>query len=117
MKRITKKVRSNKGESLIESMVSILIFTFASIMLYTMLTTSTELNKAARDADEKHSLEMLYAEQADGAYPELEEGKDGTGHVEISLVGEDGRTDMLVKYKVDLHRLDDDSLYSYEKSN
>ncbi len=113
MNKVTKKIRSNKGESLIESLVSILIFTLASIMLYTMLSTSVKLNQAAKDADAKHELEMIYAEHAEDVYG-LESGKGGAGRVKIAL-DDGGAGRELINYKVNLHRLDEDSLYSYEK--
>ena len=115
MNKMKKKLRSKKGESLIESLVSILIFTLASIMLYTMLSTSVRLNQAAKDADAKHEIEMIYAEQGEKAYPELPDGANANGEVKIGLVKDDGSKQTLVKYNVEIHRQDKDSLYSYSK--
>lgn len=115
MDKMKKKLRSKKGESLIESLVSILIFTLASIMLYTMLSTSVRLNQAAKDADAKYEVEMIYAEQGEKAYPELPAGANGDGNVNIELVKDGGNKQTLVRYNVEIHRQDKDSLYSYSK--
>ena len=106
-----KKLLNNKGESLVESLVAILIFTLSSILLYTMLSTATNLNRAAKEADEAHQQQMIYAEQAESligsANPDL---PNGSGKVKFTLT--DQSVD-LFSYNVNLYRLDPDSLYSY----
>ena len=74
-----KKLLNNKGESLVESLVAILIFTLSSILLYTMLSTATNLNRAAKEADEAHQQQMIYAEQADSRIGSANPGVNGSG--------------------------------------
>lgn len=109
-----KKLLNNKGESLVESLVAILIFTLSSILLYTMLSTATNLNRAAKEADEAHQQQMIYAEQAESligsANPDLPSGVNGSGKVKFTLT--DQSVD-LFSDNVKLYRLDPDSLYSY----
>lgn len=109
-----KKLRSKKGESLVESLVAILIFTLSSIMLFTMISAASDLNSAAKRADEEHRREMIYAEQGEDFVREedlmLQSGVNGSGVVTFSL---EGSGEELCRYSVSLYRLDEDSLYSY----
>ena len=106
MHRLFKKLRSQKGESLIESLVSILIFTCASIALYSMVTSAADINRIARDADETSQAQMLIAEQG--------EGESKTGTVTISL-GDGESFDIAVDIYggVDSEGNVNDSLYAY----
>ena len=65
MNKFVKRLRSKAGESLIESMAAILIFTLASIMMYTMITAANDINKRVKDAEEKYSQQMIAAEMAE----------------------------------------------------
>lgn len=60
------KIREKRGETLLESLVSILIFTFASITMLTMLATAAGINQRAQEADRAHFSQMLTAEMAEG---------------------------------------------------
>lgn len=102
-----KKLMNNKGETLIESMVAILIFTLSSIMLYTMLTTSVDLNKKAKEADAVYADQMIYAEQA--------EDPSGNCSVTFKLKTGDPSGDLeLFEYDgVNLYRKEADALYSF----
>ena len=53
MKQILNKLRSRAGESLVESLAAILIFTMASIVMYSMVTTASDINLKAKEMDEK----------------------------------------------------------------
>ena len=105
-----KKLLNNKGESLVESLVAILIFTLSSILLYTMLSTATNLNRAAKEADEAHQQQMIYAEQADSLIGSANPDLPSSGKVKFTLT--DQSVD-LFSDNVKLYRLDPDSLYSY----
>lgn len=59
-------IREKRGETLLESLVSILIFTFASVLLLTMLAAGARINRTAREADRAYDLQMLTAEMAEG---------------------------------------------------
>ena len=53
MKQMLNKLKSKAGESLVESLAAILIFTMASIVMYTMVTTASDINLKAKEMDEK----------------------------------------------------------------
>lgn len=52
MKKFISRLRSNQGESLIESMAAILVFTLASILFLSMVNGAANINRAAREADD-----------------------------------------------------------------
>lgn len=66
---LLKKLNSKVGESLIESLVAILIFTMASIIMYSMVTVSADINLTAKEKDAAVHEQLLVAEK----------GPDGTG--------------------------------------
>lgn len=103
-----KKLMNKKGESLIESLVAILIFTLSSILLFTMLTTATDLNRAAKEADAAHQAQMVYAEQA--------ESPDSTNNkVTFTLLGKNpsDNVDLYSRSDVNIYRLDANALFAY----
>jgi len=57
-----KKLKAQKGETLIEAMVSLLIALLAVMFLTTAVLTAANINKATREADEKFAEELKYAE-------------------------------------------------------
>lgn len=65
MKTFCRRLGDNRGETLLESMAAILIFTFASILLLTMLTTAKEINQAASQWDAAKAADMELAEMAE----------------------------------------------------
>lgn len=67
MNQILNKLRSRAGESLIESLAAILIFTMASIGMFSMVTAAANINQTAKEADRVHQEQMLIAEQGEGA--------------------------------------------------
>lgn len=77
MRAIVNRLRSKAGESLMESMVSILIFTFASIIMLTMISSAVTINQAAKDADQAY-FEQMAAIEAKGGTVE-------TGNIEFSF--------------------------------
>ena len=64
MNKIIARLRSKAGESLIESMAAILIFTFASIAMYTMIMSSNDINQRAEETEETNMEQMVIAEMA-----------------------------------------------------
>lgn len=103
-----KKLKSKKGESLIESLVAILIFTMSSILLYSMLSTASQLNLKAKEADEAHQEQMVHAEQAETPFAQRKT-------VTISLKTQTGTTTELFAFDriINVYQLDEDSLYSF----
>lgn len=61
-----KRIRSKKGETLIESLASILIFTLASIILLTLVSAANDLNRTAKETDRTFFVQMIEAEMAEG---------------------------------------------------
>lgn len=57
-----KKLRMQKGETLIEAMVSLLIALLAMMFLTTSVMASVNINKQNREADEAFAEELKYAE-------------------------------------------------------
>ena len=68
MNTIFNRLASRRGESLIESMVAILVFTFASIIMLTMITSAVNINQVAKDADQAY-FEQMTAIEAKGGTP------------------------------------------------
>ena len=66
VKKCFSKLKSRRGESLVEVLAAILIFTMASIIMYTMVTTAADLNTVAKAADRANQAQMVIAEQAEG---------------------------------------------------
>lgn len=110
-----KKLLNKKGESLVESLSAILIFTLSSIMLYTMLTTAVDLNRTAKEADEAHAQQMIYAEQAESLLPGMPAGINGEGNVIFTMTDQNNNTIALFDFDVDIYRQDVDFLYAYVK--
>lgn len=59
------KIKEKRGETLLETLASILIFTFSSIVMLTMLSAAVRLNQRAKEADRVHASQMLTAEMAE----------------------------------------------------
>ena len=66
MKKIMKKLRSRKGESLIEVLCAILIFTMSSVGMYSMVMAANNINAAAKEADRANQEAMAIVEKAEG---------------------------------------------------
>lgn len=109
MSKMIQKLKGKRGETLMESLFAILIFTFASITMYSMVTSAMNINNKARAADQVHQDQMIAAESAQG------EGKsasvslkltqtpagaddDSLGSVDVKVFGGEGE---LYAYYVD----------------
>lgn len=69
-----KLLNNKKGETLVETLAAILIFTMASIVLYSMVTTAANINSEAREHDEMIAGQREVAEhliQVDASHPEI----------------------------------------------
>ena len=104
MKAILRKLKSKAGESLIESLAAILIFTMASIVMYSMVTAAGDLNRTAKEMDEANQQHMVAVEKG------LPESKNGTANVTFSLT--DG-TKIAADIPVDIYGGQDGSLFTY----
>lgn len=88
MNLILKKLRSRAGESLVESLAAILIFTMASIGMFSMVTAAADINQTAKEADRTSQEQMLIAEQG--------EGSSTSGTVTMTLVSGDDTINVIV---------------------
>ena len=64
MRQVCKRLKNKAGESLIESLIAILIFTFGSIIMLSMITSAMKVNEATKKADEKYFSDTLAVEKA-----------------------------------------------------
>lgn len=65
MKQLLNKLRSKAGESLVEVLCAILIFTLASVGMYSMVMAANNINATAKEADEQFQKDMLVVEKGD----------------------------------------------------
>ena len=100
MKNLFHKLRSKAGESLIESLAAILIFTMASIVMYSMVTTAADINRKAKIMDETNQQHMI----------DVEKGEDPNGSATITF-SLDGT--QIAQTLVDIYGGEDDSLFTY----
>jgi hypothetical protein len=102
MKNLFHKLRSKAGESLIESLAAILIFTMASIVMYSMVTTAADINRTAKIMDETNQQHMIAVEKG------LPQAKNGSATITFSLDGT-----QIAQTPVDIYGGEDDSLFTY----
>ena len=100
MKNLFHKLRSKAGESLIESLAAILIFTMASIVMYSMVTTAADINRTAKEMDEANQQHMIAVEKG--------EDQNGSATITFSLDGTE-----IAETKVDIYGGKDGSLFTY----
>lgn len=79
VKQILRKLKSRAGESLVESLAAILIFTMASIILFSMVTTAGDINGKAKEKDAANQQQMIAVEKGIG--------KTGSGSVTMTMNG------------------------------
>ena len=60
------KLSSGKGETLVETVVAVLVVALASVIFATMTLSASRLNAAAMDADEAFYSELSAVEQQTG---------------------------------------------------
>ena len=102
MKAMFRKLKSKIGESLVETLCAILIFTMASIIMYSMVTSAGDINRTAKEMDAKNQAHMIAVEKGeDGA-------KNGSAVIRFNL---DGAT--IAEPTVDVYGGEEDSLYAY----
>ena len=102
MKNLFHKLRSKAGESLIESLAAILIFTMASIVMYSMVTTAADINRKAKIMDETNQQHMIAVEKG------LPQAQNGSATITFSLDGT-----QIAQTRVDIYGGEDDSLFTY----
>ena len=101
-----KKLKSKAGESLIESLCAILIFTMASIVMFSMVSAANDINGEAKEQDAKNQAHLVAVEKGDAA------SKNGVGTVTITLNTGSG-TKTIANVPVDIYGGKEDSLFAY----
>lgn len=110
--KLIRKLRSQTGETLVESMASILIFTMASIILLSMIATASKINVTAKKVDAAVRTELYAAEAQEG------DGETGSITVSYTVTGVGGtRTESAPPIPVSIYSSGENTLYSYSYSN
>ena len=107
MKQVLNKLKNKAGETLVETMAAILIFTFGSIIMLNMITSAVEINKMAEDADRQYLEDMKAVEMLDHKKP-------GDDHfVRIETDKDLLRNPFRPKIPVDVYGSENGTLYAY----
>lgn len=105
MSKLLRKLKSRAGETLVESMAAILVFTFASIIMMSMVSAAADINTTAKEADRAFQNQMVVVEKGDPA------DSDTGGYATFTF----GSVEE--KIPVDVFQADEaDSLYAYYES-
>ena len=110
MNKILRRLRSKAGESLIESMAAILIFTMGSIIMLSMVSTAADINTKAKDADKSYNEQIVAAEMASD-----EDKVAGDCVVTISIDNGISTTSETIQVEVFCHPEATDPLYTFYK--
>ena len=105
MKKLFRKLKQKAGESLVETLCAILIFTMASVSMYTMVMGAAKINTAAEEADAESQRQMAIAEMG--------EVDSGDGKV-VMIITDDNDVNHMIEVNVDICGEDGD-LYAYYK--
>lgn len=104
MSNLFKKLKSKAGESLVESMAAILVFTLASIIMMTMVSAAADINTTAKDHDRDFQAQMVVVERGD-----VNQDTHSSGNVTFHF-GDGSVTETI---KVDVFKADGGELYAY----
>ena len=110
MSAFFKKLKSKAGESLVESLCAILIFTMASIVLFSMVSAANDINGKAKEQDAKNQAHLVAVEKGEST------AKNGTGTVTFTLTtgsGDSVQTETIASVPVDVYGGQSDSLFAY----
>ena len=102
MKAMFRKLKSKAGESLVETLAAILIFTMASIVMYSMITSAGDINRTAKEMDAKNQAHLAAVEKGDP------NAKNGSAVISFNMDGE-----LIAQSTVDIYGGTGDSLYAY----
>ena len=114
MKKIILKLKSKAGESLVESMAAILIFTLSSIALLSMISASADINRTAKVADEQFQKQMTVVEKAESTDAETGTRAE-TGYVTFMINKDPNNPVSVAQDKVYIcqEKDNDSALYAY----
>ena len=102
MRTLISKLKSRAGETLVESLMSIMVFTLASISMYTMVTTAADINAEAKELDRNMHEQIAAVDMTESS------AEAGVGKVNIKLG--DNTIDTIDVY---IYRKDNNSMYAY----
>lgn len=84
VKTAMKKLKNRKGETLVETLVAVLVFSLSSVLMYSMAAAANDINQTAREADKVFQQQIVDVEQAAGAK--------SSGSISVNLVKSPGGT-------------------------
>lgn len=102
MKALVRKLRNKAGESLVETLCAILVFTMASVVMFTLVNTAANINKEVKELDARNQAHLIAVEKGEAS------AKNGTAVITFSMNGS-----AVVSTRVDIYGGKDDSLYTY----
>ena len=106
MNAFFKKLKSKTGESLIESLCAILIFTMASVVLFSLVSAAADINGKAKTKDRENQQHMVAVESANDS------AKNGSAKFVFTLQ-KNNRTIPVAEVTADIYGGKDGSLYAY----
>ena len=107
MSALIRKVKGKAGETLVETLFAILIFSFASITMYSMVTSALTINEKAKAADLANQSQMIVAERAEG------EGKSTSVSLVLTDTPEGTGNQSMGQLKVNIFGGENGELYAY----
>lgn len=115
MSKLIQKLKSKAGETLVESMAAILVFTFASIIMMSMVSAAADINTTAKEADRQFQEELVVVERGSVTAVIPEDPSDPTIPVDPHTSGTVKFTFGSVEetVKVDVFRAEGGDLYAY----
>lgn len=102
MKAFLHKLKSKAGESLVEVLAAILIFTMASIVMYSMVTSAADINMTAKQMDARNQEHMIAVEKGEDS------AKNGSAIITFTMDGV-----QIAQSSVDIYGGTNDSLFAY----
>ena len=105
---LKKKLRQQKGETLVEAMVSLLVAVLSMGLLSSAIMAAANINKLTQEADTTFDQELRYAEMriSDDEYPMQE---DVTLRIEYESLG-------IQELEVNVYGGEESSLISYQEA-
>ena len=95
MKKLFSRLRGSRGESLIESLAAILVFTLSSIIFLTMVTSANNINRTVKDEYAAFQEQRQDIENVTPTSPPADltiSCKDATTTITVQQVTADGLT-------------------------
>jgi len=107
LQSLRRYIRSRKGETLVEAMVSILIFTLSSIILFTMISAATNINRSVKAADATRQTQLEIAEASAASSEHCKDGMvtvvsgGDTERISVKVAQQKGVSDAFFTYFVE----------------